>query len=496
MNPHLIPYSGVKLGHLSLNEEFKKVHRPIYFVNDFDVANQADEERLSTLLFTHYSAETLDIQPKCLCEKTEGEHRLYEICKYCDQPVDYVTERPLESILWIRRPAGIEAFIAPSIYRKLDKHILKIKGKFSALQWLIDPHYTVKRAEVNDAVEAFLALQLPRGINAFHNHFDEIVDAILVDPTLKMEGMKRRSRKLLTGTLQHVKLSRRWIQEHRDKIFTHFLPIPSALAFVIERPGNGNLRYVDSKAFTTCIDAIRTIQSIEHSVFPLAIDDKESRVAKANRLMAEYFLGVYTSKLSQKEGLARSDIYGSRLDFTARAVITSVTGPHHDQDIHFPWALACELFKLVIHNKLLRRGYSINESQLMIEGAMGTWHPVIDAIFDEILKGQPSILFQRNPTLGKLSGQLLNIVKIYRDLNIRAIGLSDRILRFFNADFDGDQMNVILFRDKTSKEAFQRLAPKTGAFDINQPFKISEDIAISPPIASTMANWAHRHRNQ
>lgn len=428
------PYSGVMLKQISLDEEFEKQTHDIFFINDFDVANTADEERLQPLLFTQYSTETLDINPTCLCGKYEGEIHLHHTCDVCHQKVDYITERPLESILWIRRPQGIEAFIVPSVYRKLDESILKIKGKFSALRWLLDPKYPVKQAEMNNDVRAFLDLGLPRGINAFYNHFDEIMDAILVDPDKPLENGRRRSSKQITGDARHVRKSRQWIQLYRDKIFTRYLPIPSSLAFVIERPGNGNFRYVDGKVFTTCIDAIRTIQAIEHSVFPLSIEDKESHVAKANKLMAEYYLEIYRSKFSQKEGILRSDIYGSRLDFTARAVITSITGPHHDQDIYFPWALACELFKLHLMNKLLRRGYTVNDAQLLIENSMGHWNPVIDGLFDEILKGEPSILFQRNPTLGKLSGQLLIIKKIYRNTDIRAIGLSDRILRYYNAD--------------------------------------------------------------
>lgn len=66
-----------------------------------------------------------------------------------------------------------------------------------------------------------------------------------------------------------------------------------------------------------------------------------------------------------------------------------------------------------------------------------------------------------------------------------------------NADFDGDELNVILLTDQYLIDAAQDLAPHKGVLDLNKPFKIAGDLAFPAPLVSTIAEWAHgKHRKK
>src|SRR5690606_20596194 len=137
----------------------------------------------------------------------------------------------------------------------------------------------------------------------------------------------------------------------------------------------------------------------------------------------------------------RRHILGSRMDFTARAVIISISEPHHYEDIRLPWSVAINLFKLELANKLLKSGRTPNEIHRFIESHIHRYSEYMDMLLTEIISEGPDgkipCLLQRNPTLNRGNMQRLFITGFLKDPTINAIGLSVLILRSYNADFDG-----------------------------------------------------------
>ena len=138
--------------------------------------------------------------------------------------------------------------------------------------------------------------------------------------------------------------------------------------------------------------------------------------------------------LKGKQGRFRQNLLGKRLDYSGRSVI--VVGP--TLKLHqcgLPKAMALELFKPFIYNKLEERGYAntIKTAKKMVEKE----RPEVWDILDEVISEHP-VLLNRAPTLHRLGIQAFEPVLIEG----KAIQLHPLVCAAFNADFDGDQMAV------------------------------------------------------
>ncbi len=138
--------------------------------------------------------------------------------------------------------------------------------------------------------------------------------------------------------------------------------------------------------------------------------------------------------LKGKQGRFRQNLLGKRVDYSGRSVI--VVGP--TLKLHqcgLPKAMAIELFKPFIYNKLEERGYvnTIKMAKKMVEKE----RPEVWDILDEVI-GEHPVLLNRAPTLHRLGIQAFEPVLIEG----KAIQLHPLVCAAFNADFDGDQMAV------------------------------------------------------
>jgi len=415
--------SGVHMELVSHQERFNTLQRAPVIVNDYDITTDEDKKALNELLFTEYDGDTLSSVPSCSCgHLASGEYEGL-ICPECHTEVHPVTERPLESILWLSVPPGIDTFISPAAWRKMTK-LLHIPN-FDTMTYLTDPAY---RWTANTRpIQRLLSLDLPRGLNNFYRHFDKIVEAIAESKALDSKG--------------RGELAVAWAKRHRESVFTTKLPVPSKLVFVVEKSGTGQTMYADLK-MKGCIDAIRTISSIQSSTLDISDRVKNSRVVKAIKQLAEFYRGFYKGNISGKSGWLRKAVYGARLDFTGRAVISSKFDQHRYDEIDIPWGLAVELFRLHLTTKLLRQGMTPNETRALINAAVRQYHPRISELLDELLNEAPDgyipCVLQRNPSLVRASGQKLKITKIRRDPSINTIGFSVLSTKGPNADYDGE----------------------------------------------------------
>lgn len=470
---------GVHIEAISHEERFNTLqHQPV-IVNDYDITSEEDKLALNDMLFTEYDSDTLSAVPSCTCGHLTGGEYEGMVCRECHAEVRSITERPLESVLWLRVPEGIHAFISPAAWRKLAK-LLHIPN-FDTMTYLTDPQYQWKAN--SRVVQKFLELDLPRGLNAFYEHFDRIIEAIFASSILKVSIRDD--------------IGPKWIAKHRDKIFTRYLPIPSKMVFVVEKSAIGQSMYADLK-MKGCLDAIRTISSIETATLGVSDRVKNARTVKAIKQLADFYYQFYKANISGKPGWLRKSVYGSRLDFTARAVISSVFGPHAYDELILPWGLSVELMRLHLMSKLLRRGYAPNAAKAKINESIRQYDPLISELLDELINetrdGYLNVLLQRNPSLVRGSGQKFKVRTIRRDPNINTIGFSVLTTKAPNADYDGDQMNLTLLTDDHLSDQFEELAPHKNVFDLNTPLKVSDNVGIPAPVLSTVVNWMHRKR--
>jgi len=138
--------------------------------------------------------------------------------------------------------------------------------------------------------------------------------------------------------------------------------------------------------------------------------------------------------LKGKQGRFRQNLLGKRVDYSGRSVI--VVGPNlRLHQCGLPKAMALELFKPFIYNKLIEKGHctTIKVAKRMVEQQkQEVWD-----ILDNVVTEHP-VLLNRAPTLHRLGIQAFEPVLIEG----KAIRLHPLVCTAFNADFDGDQMAV------------------------------------------------------
>ncbi len=455
-----------------------------YFVNHLDVDTTEGKERLNSMLFSRYEGDSLNVVPSCDCGTLFGGDHLGEICNICSTSCTYVSEKVLESLLWIKAPEGVERLISPMVWRILSDAFTT--SGFNLLEWLTDETYT----PLPKAIEKFnrqLAIyqeqyQIPRGLNSFYQNFDKIMDAVFAVKLIKDYGPDK-------STL------RTWIREVRDCIFTRYLPIPSKIAFVVECTGPHT--FVDDK-ITMAFDAVHAMIAIENSAMPLSLRRKESKVIKVIKTLAEFYRDFSRNTAGSKPGVLRKHVFGGSLHFTARAVISTIPGPHAYDGMFTPWTLSTQLLSLDITNKLSRPPYNYTPNQitdLLREYALKP-HPILVKIFDELIKESPygriPVVFQRNPSLGRGSAQLLWLDGVKIDPEDITISWSPMVFKAPNADCDGDEMNLLLVRDMYTYRRLARLEPHLYALDLNRIRSIAGYLKLPGPIVTTLSNWMYK----
>lgn len=404
--------NGLYLRLIDLDKLFNSLPTPPIIVNDFDLTSIKEKEKLNMMLYTRYEGDTLDTLPSCDCGYIKGQYNVGVKCQRCMTEVEVVTERSLHSVLWIAAPEGVKALINPEAYILLrDK--LDYEGG-NILDWICNGSYKFKN-DSRDFSTKYHNAGFRRGLNFFIDNFENIIDFLF-----KLKMVKKCNTKTDKEAL------REFLFENKKCIFPKYLPVPSKLGFITEDTPLGT--FADTN-MALAIDAIRTITSIKTGIDGSTQIVRENRAAKAIKLLSDYYYRFYSDSLSGKGGWFRKHIFGSRLHFSFRAVISSISDHHHYEDLYLPWSLSVALFKTHLTNKLMNK-YKLtpNECIDFLYSHTNKYNKVLDDLFKELIDESPGkyipIILQRNPTLVRLSAQRLKVRKIKTDPNDNTISMS------------------------------------------------------------------------
>jgi hypothetical protein len=471
---------------IDLDELFRTSLRAPIIVNHFNIQSDTDKEEINRLILTQYGSDFLEIEPSCDCGTVRGGYNEGVLCPYCNTHVMPVTERPLETSVWLGLPKGVKKYINPKVYSILAKRLTI--SKFNILEHLVNP--SAGPPETKNAVVAkYMRLNIPRGINHFYDNFEDLIAQLTKENILLRDSEDKTG-----GKGRHTTLME-FIAMYRDRLFCDHLPLPTKLMMITEATMTTTFA---STNMMPALDAVRTISSTENSPAPLNLKTLQSRAMKANGLMALYNELCFKDFFDQKEGWFRQHVYGTRSHFTFRGVINSNTEAHHYEELHIPWSLAVMVFRIHVCAKLIRNGWSLREAQALLDENTLRYNPVLDAIFEELIREAPggriAVLFNRNPSLLRGSMQLLYITKVKKEVAERSISISVMILKNLNADFDGDALNGMVILDNKMQRKLNRLAPHLTILDTNKPRSLSRAMQMPEPTVTTAASWAHRGR--
>lgn len=470
---------------VNLHDKFQRLTDPPIIVNDLDLSNEEGKAKLNDLLYTRYQGDSLNVVPACDCGYIRGGYNIGVKCPECLTLCQNSVHRKLESTLWLRVPENVRSFMNPTVWIILAER-MRISG-CSILDWLTDAQYQYTGKEPTE-LRKLKRAGIERGLNYFCDNFDYIMSVFFCDgiPLREWYNAVTRGEILRPKYIETVV----FILENRDALFTPYLPVPSKIGLVAESNDSGT--YVDS-ATPLAVDAVHTIASIKQSISELTTRRLESRAVKTQNLLASFYQEFVSKSLSGKPGIMRKHVFGNRLHFTARNVISSLHEAHRYDEIHIPWSTAIQLLDLHITAKLFARDYTPNQANELIRAYTRRYHPLLDEIFKELIAESPlgglPVIFQRNPSLARGSAQLLRITKVKDDPSINTISLSTLVLVGYNADFDGDEMNLMLILDQEIYNSLSRLAPHFSSFDVTTPRTLSTNLKMPVPVAATIDSW-------
>jgi hypothetical protein len=269
---------------------------------------------------------------------------------------------------------------------------------------------------------------------------------------------------------------------------------------VVEESNLG--KFVDP-VIPIAVNAIRIMAGIDASLKPLAVRTKENRTVKAIVLLADFYEKYYKEVMAKKEGVFRKHAFGTRNHWSFRAVISSITRAHSSKELHIPWGIGASVFKVHLTSKLKRRGFGPNAAEAFLAEYAQSYSPLLDELFQELINESPYMgipcTIVRHPSLGRGSIQQLFITRVKgmenepHEVEVPTIGLPITIVRSMNADFDGDQISVILTLDVDTTEKLSLLQPHYNTYSMAAPRKISGNPAIPKPVVATIANALHAH---
>lgn len=428
--------NGIYLKIIDYDDLFRHQGHAAIIMNDFDMDLTADRSRLNSLIYASLDGDAVSNTARCDCGEQEGMDKYGMRCSSCLSLVVPVTEKPLESILWLKVPKGITKFINLTIWRILQKNLTH--SGYSILDYITNPRYAPSQTLAEDKRRKLERLDLPIGYNSFVENYEAIMVALFKAGLIGPSASAPRRRKIM-----------RFLQENVKNTFSEYLPFPTRLGFIKE--SSNNRIQVDPK-MVAAIDAAQILIGIDNreaseSQPSLSLANKEARMVTALNRFNEYYKTFETEVIFQKPGIARKLVYGTRPYFGFRSVITSRQKPHKQNALEMPWSLSVLLFEQHIKNKLLKMEYTPNEMKAMVVENTLRYHPIIDRIFDELLAesegGTIPTLFGRNPTLTRTSVGFNQIDVIKDDPTDNTISISPLNLIDKNADFDGKSIAVV-----------------------------------------------------
>lgn len=447
--------------------------------NDFNVDDPEEMSELDRALIMRYTSDTIESNASCGCGRLTEQFNVGVICSECGTPVTDSIEQPIQSDLWIKAPEGISGLILPEVYIILQTKLTQ--SKFNYLRWLIDNRYVPEElsktaSAVNDREKMEEQFGKHRGYNFFIDNFEYVMEFILTKTQIVKSKKERSELALFIKTRQHL-------------FFPKHLPVPSKFCFVIEETTSGI--YVD-KALRKGIDGIKIMAQTSSPSVRGNYRQVAFRVVKCLECLSEFYREYVKVNLSKKAGAFRKHVFGGRLYFTGRAVITSLWEPHSVNDIHIPYGMAVQLLEFHIVSKLLRRGMTANEALGYVHSHVAVDSPLMWEILDELMaetldgKGF-DVIFTRNPSLRRGSTQGLRAAVIKRDLRDLTISMSVNILADPNADFDGDMLNLTLIIDQWGAKRTKKLRPALWVLSTNVANKISGKLMPQGPVLETTA---------
>lgn len=470
----------VTLKLINYDDLFSKIKTDKILINDIDVFNQENKQILDSIIIKNYSEDNLSIIPSCQCGEIKGAYYVGEFCTKCNTYVTSTLNDNISFLLWCQKPLEVEKFISPIVLAVLLNRYKITKPNIQLIKYIMLPNFKFLNKQDKKNISKlekldFLLEQngIKRGYNSFIQNFFKIIDI------LETEFIKTKPDPIFNF--------QEFLINNKDKIFSNYLPFPNKIIFAIESNELG--KFID-KNLLNPINVIRRLTGID--IYTKPSTTKQSKVANSLIDLSEFYISYMKNVIFNKTGLIRQHISSTRSHFTARAVISSISGIHEYDEIHIPWSIACTLLREHILNRLYKRGYNYKEAINLLLYHNKIYNPLLDEIFNEIIQSTGNgikCFLNRNPSLHRGSIQIVRITKVKTNINDNTFSISYLIAPSFNADFDGDELNLSLILTNKVYKNVENLLPHHNILGLTGPNDFTNNIKYPKTIVSTLSNW-------
>lgn len=467
------------------DELFHRITSDKLLLNHQDLLNAENKATLDQLIMKNYSEDNLSLVPSCGCGEVTGAYYVGETCHKCNTRVASSIDDNLSFLLWLEKPQGVEKFISPTVLAILLERYKITKPNVQLIKYIMLPNLQIdkqqrKNRPLLERLDFLLeANGIKRGYNGFVQNFFTIIN-ILEQEFSKVKKSEKE---------EFIE----FLKANESKLFCNYLPFPNRIVFAIDSNELGD--FID-KSLLDPINAMRRVTGIDLYTKPSQV--KQTKVAKSLIELAGFYFNYMYNSFFIKPALIRKHISSTRSHFTARAVITSIPGPHCYDELHLPWSLSCTLFREHILNRLRVKGYSYKNAVNHLLFHNKLYCPVIESIFHEILacsgNGVKAIL-NRNPSLHRGSIQTVRITKIKTDIDDNTFGMSYLIAKAFNADYDGDMLNLTLTLTKRAMSELHNFEPHHSVLSLSGPGEFNNTLAFPKTNIATLSNWFNKGIN-
>jgi hypothetical protein len=457
-------------------------------INDIDIFNNESRDILNDLIIKNYTEDTISLIPSCECGHIKGTYYIGEKCSKCKTTVTQKLSDNISYLIWAKAPVGVQRYISPIVLSLLEKKKIKVgKTSIDFVKWLILPAYRYSNAigasgELESKILHFMkAHKIERNYNSFVLNFEAILNFIR-DIHNGLEPRKQKANNFFFDT----------ILANRDKIFSNYLPFPNKIILAYESNVLG--KFID-KSIIIPLNSIRRLSGID--VRTNTLINKQNKVANCLYDLSAFYKTYLKNKIFGKHGLVAQQMLSARVHFSARAVITCLTCIHAYDEIHIPWSVACALLREHLLSKLSHLNFTYKKATTLLDDHARIYHPLLDALLKELIAESGDGLkgyFNRNPGLARSSIQTVRITLVKTNLGDNTISMSPMIAPGFNADYDGDQMNLMLASgvSNTLVKASKAFESHNNILTLTGPNEFGNNIKFPKTIISSIANHFRR----
>jgi len=450
------------------------------YLNDFDFNLEDDREAVERMTRLDFENNTFDTVARCSCPPgTGGLYGNYllnsgRVCSKCGDQAQQFLDKGEDTNMWLRCPEGVKVFVNIGFFTTFFNNIQigNPSPKVSVPRFFIDPTYRAAQKKLKNGTMIILAQMLDAlgitdpNLNEFYDRCDDIMQYILVGPGKRYSKTPQEGHRLLA-----------FYHKYKHLAFCQYLKVPKRYCTVFERSGKDVYAYSHHPETAQLYYAIAdTLKS--NSCHKLT--DREHRknvevVGKTLVQLADQYKQTNNPKaIFNKQGISRKHVCSGSIPWTGRSVITSQTGIIDSDKLIVPWKMVIAMLDYHITGQLYRKGFNPWQVAALINKAAFEIVPEIDAIITDMEEHYKCLVETgRNPSIEYLSLRAF-FLKVNRDLTDESIKIPITAVKQLNADFDGDQMYIVLIFDNESKAKAYGGFGHHQTLDKNVPFRVGD----------------------